>query len=186
MRAKRRLNTPTQQSKWGLCLLMKQTNHMSLYPQVEPNVPYMAAKLNFRHMMKIQLHAREAEAAAPEESAPIHVPGASPPIPAPTPPPAREATQENIDAALQAWNGDADSKRRVQQHMTAHGREKDTAAWLRKEYGGDLPMFPVRLPGTGQYQHLPWTKVQRRAAQLVQKNLFLSNEEQAPDRKSVV
>ena len=127
---------------------------------------------------------REAETPAPEESAPIHVPGASPPIPAPDPAPAREATQEDIDAALQAWNGDADSKRRVQQHMTAHGREKDTAAWLRKEYGGDLPMFPVQLPGIGQYQHLPWTKVQRRAAQLVQKNLFLSNEEQVPEQES--
>ena len=58
-------------------------------------------------------NAREAETPAPEEAAPIHVPGASPPIPAPTPPPAREATHGEIDAALQAWNGDADSKRAI-------------------------------------------------------------------------
>ena len=62
------------------------------------------------------------------------------------PAPAREIAQEDIDAALQAWNGDTASKRRVQQYMTAHAREKDTAAWLRTEYGGELPLFPVQLP----------------------------------------
>ena len=120
----------------------------------------------------------ETEAPAPEEAAPVHVPGAAPPIPASAP--AQGTAQGDIDAALQAWNGDADSKRRVQQYMTDHAREKDTAAWLRTEYGGDLPMFPVQLPGAGQYQHLPWAKVQRRIAQLVQKDLFLSHEEQSP------
>ena len=123
---------------------------------------------------------REAETPAPEEAAPIHVPGASLPIPAPTPPPAREATHGEIDAALQSWNGDAGSKRAVASYMQDHAREKDTAAWLRTEYGGDLPAFPVKLPDTGQYQHLPWTKVQRRIAQLVQKDMFLSYEERTP------
>ena len=118
---------------------------------------------------------REAETPAPEEAAPVHVLGASPPIPAPAP--AREATQEDIDAALQAWNGEADSKRRVQQYMTAHAREKNTAAWLRTEYGGDLPAFPVKLPDTGQYQHLPWPKVQRRIAQLVKEDRFFTEAE---------
>ena len=125
-------------------------------------------------------NAREAEAAAPEESAPVHVPGASPLIPAPTPPPAREATHGEIDAALQAWNGDADSKRAVASYMKDHARDKDTAAWLRAEYGGELPAFPVKLPDTGQYQHLPWPKVQRRIAQLVQRDMFLSYAERTP------
>ncbi len=124
-------------------------------------------------------NAREAEAAAPEESAPVHVPGASPLIP-PTPPPAREATHGEIDAALQAWNGDADSKRAVASYMKDHARDKDTAAWLRAEYGGELPAFPVKLPDTGQYQHLPWPKVQRRIAQLVQRDMFLSYAERTP------
>ena len=114
---------------------------------------------------------------APAGPAPIHVPGASPPIPAPAP--AREIAQEDIDAALQAWNGDTASKRRVQQYMTAHAREKDTAAWLRTEYGGELPMFPVQLPGTEQYQHLPWPKVQRRIAQLVKEDRFFTETELA-------
>ena len=122
-------------------------------------------------------NAREAEVPTPAESAPIHVPGASPPIPAPAP--AREIAQEDIDAALQAWNGDTASKRRVQQYMTAHAREKDTAAWLRTEYGGELPMFPVQLPGTEQYQHLPWPKVQRRIAQLVKEDRFFTETELA-------
>ena len=117
------------------------------------------------------------EAPAPAGPAPIHVPGASPPIPAPAP--AREIAQEDIDAALQAWNGDTASKRRVQQYMTAHAREKDTAAWLRTEYGGELPMFPVQLPGTEQYQHLPWPKVQRRIAQLVKEDRFFTETELA-------
>ena len=125
-------------------------------------------------------NAREAEAAAPEESAPVHVPGASPLIPAPTPPPAREATHGEIDAALQAWNGDADSKRAVASYMKDHARDKDTAAWLRAEYGGELPAFPVKLPDTGQYQHLPWPKVHRRIAQLVQRDMFLSYAERTP------
>ena len=117
------------------------------------------------------------EAPAPAGPAPIHVPGASPPIPAPAP--AREIAQEDIDAALQAWNGDTASKRRVQQYMTAHAREKGTAAWLRTEYGGELPMFPVQLPGTEQYQHLPWPKVQRRIAQLVKEDRFFTETELA-------
>ena len=125
-------------------------------------------------------NAREAETPAPEEAAPIHVPGASPPIPAPTPPPAREATHGEIDAALQAWNGDADSKRAVASYMKDHARDKDTAAWLRAEYGGELPAFPVKLPDTGQYQRLPWPKVQRRIAQLVQRDMFLSYAERTP------
>ena len=118
---------------------------------------------------------REAEVPAPEESEPVHVPEALPPIPAPAP--ARKATQEDIDAALQAWNGDADSKRAVASYMTDHAREKDTAAWLCREYGGGLPAFPVKLPGVNQYQHLPWPKVQRRIAKLVKEDRFFAEAE---------
>ena len=127
------------------------------------------------------INARETEAPIPEQSAPVHVPGAVPPIPAPAP--ARDATQEDIDAALRNWNGDMDSRQRVQQYMTDHAREKDTAAWLRTEYGGDLPAFPVQFPGVNQ--DLPWPKVQRRIAQLVQKNQFLSQTDHAADAPAV-
>ena len=31
--------------------------------------------------------------------------------------------------------------------MKDHAREKDTAAWLRQEYGDALPAFPVTADG---------------------------------------
>ena len=65
-------------------------------------------------------HSESVPEQEPEVSAPIHVLGGAPPIPATVPP--REVTQADIDAALQEWNGDMDSKRRVQQYMTDHAR----------------------------------------------------------------
>ena len=87
----------------------------------------------------------------------------------------REITQADIDAALQEWNGDPDSKRRVQQYMTDHGREKGTAEWLRSEYGDDFPMFPVTAEGAAT--DLPWSKVQRRLALLVKEDRFFTEQE---------
>lgn len=128
-------------------------------------------------MNVVNTHETEIETPAPEQSAPTPAPEDVPSIPAPTP---REATQEEIDAALQNWNGDMDSKQRVQQYMRDHAREKDTAVWLRTEYGGDLSAFPVQLSGVNQHD-LPWPKVQRRIAQLVQKGQFLPQPDRAAD-----
>ena len=111
-------------------------------------------------------------APAPEAEPPIHVPGGTPPIPAP----ARGITQADIDAALQEWNGDMDSKRRVQQYMTDHARDRGTAEWLKNEYGDDLPAYPVN--GVGAATDLPWTKVQRHLARLVKEGRFFTEEEQ--------
>ena len=95
-----------------------------------------------------------------------------------TPEKPHELTQEDIDAAIQSWNGDMDSKRRVQTYMVEHAREKDTAAWLRNEFGGELDTFPVQLPGVDYYTHLTWPKLQRRIAQLVQQDRFFTEQEQ--------
>ena len=95
----------------------------------------------------------------------------------------REITQDDIDTALQEWNGDPDSKRRVRQYMTEHGREKDTADWLRSEYGDDLPAFPVTVEGAAI--DLPWPKVQRYLARLVKDNRFFT-EEAAPEKAPTV
>ena len=89
-----------------------------------------------------------------------------------------EPTQEDIDAAIQNWNGDMDSKRRVQTYMAEHARERDTAAWLRAEYGGELDAFPVQLPGVDNRTHLTWPKLQRRLAQLVREDHFFTEQEQ--------
>ncbi len=83
--------------------------------------------------------------------------------------------QAAIDAALLEWNGSYASKQVVADYMRTHAREKDTAAWLRKEYGDDLPAFPVPEAGTD----LPWPRVQRRIAQLIKEERFFTLEEKA-------
>ena len=103
----------------------------------------------------------------PETAAPASVGPATPPDP-----------QEAIDSALRQWNGDQESRRRVAAHMEAHARDKNTAAFLRAEYGGDLPAFP--LAGDGEAASLPWPKVQRRLARLMEQDDFYLQAEPAP------
>ena len=93
-------------------------------------------------------------------------------------PPRREITQSDIDEALQKWNGSIDSKRSVVRYMEAHSRERDTAAWLAREYGTD-PAQPLRIAVTGIDGEtvLPWAKVQRRIAQLIKADKFYTEEE---------
>jgi N12 class adenine-specific DNA methylase/adenine-specific DNA methylase len=90
----------------------------------------------------------------------------------------RPLSQDDIDAALQRWNGDIASKRRVQDYMTDHARDKDTAAWLSREYGGSdsKSLFIIRT-GSPEEMELPWAKVQRRIAQLVQEDRFFTEQE---------
>ena len=93
-------------------------------------------------------------------------------------PPRRELTQADIDEALQKWNGSIDSKHAVVRYMEAHSRERDTAAWLAREYGAD-PSQPLRITVTGVDGEtvLPWPKVQRRIAQLIKAEKFFTQEE---------
>ena len=90
----------------------------------------------------------------------------------------RPLSQDDIDEALCAWNGDMDSKRAVVRYMKEHGREKDTAAWLSKEYGGPehTNLFIVRA-GSPEEMELPWPKVQRRIAQLIKEDRFFTEAE---------
>ena len=85
----------------------------------------------------------------------------------------RPLSQDDIDDALRAWNGDMDSKRAVVRYMKDHARDKGTAAWLSKEYGGpeNKSLFIVRA-GSPETIELPWPKVQRRIAQLIQEDRF--------------
>ena len=87
----------------------------------------------------------------------------------------RPLSQEDIDDALRAWNGNMDSKRAVVRYMKDHARDRDTAAWLSHEYGGN-GTFTIR-PGSPESMELPWAKVQRRIAQLIQKDAFYTEEE---------
>ena len=116
----------------------------------------------------------------------VETPGPSAVSEPSAPSPAREITQADIDAALQEWNEDPDSKRRVQQYMADHGREKGTADWLRAEYGDDLPAFPVTVEGAAT--DLSWPKVQRRIAQLIKEERFFTKEtaaEKAPTVREI-
>ena len=94
----------------------------------------------------------------------------------------RPLSQDDIDDALRAWNGNADSKRAVIHYMEAHAREKDTAAWLAREFNGSdgKTLFAVR-PDSPEGTALPWPKVQRRIAQLIQENKFLTEQERQPE-----
>lgn len=116
------------------------------------------------------------------ESEPVSVTEASnePPIAAvEAPATKRELTQADIDAALQSWNGDIESKRAVVRYMADHARERDTAAWLSKEYGASDVSKPLHITVTGtdiDYE-MSWAKVQRRIAQLIKEDRFYTQEE---------
>ncbi len=90
----------------------------------------------------------------------------------------RPLSQDDIDDALRTWNGSIESKRAVVRYMEQHGREKDTAAWLSREYGGDenKNLFIVRA-GSPETIELPWSKVQRRIAQLIKEDKFYTEAE---------
>ena len=91
-------------------------------------------------------------------------------------PPLRIATEEDLTAAVQAWNGDMASKRRVLRYMQEHGRELGVDRWLREEYGGDLDAFPVHMTGLEQTE-LSWRDVQRRIVTLLKKDRFFTDQE---------
>ena len=113
-----------------------------------------------------------------DEAESVKTPSAfSMPKPAAQAEPVRRAlTQAEIDAVIQEWNGNIESKHAVVRHMRDHAREKDTAAWLRQEYGDDLPALPVTVDGAAG--DVPWPKVQRRIAQLIKEDRFYTEAEQ--------
>ena len=90
----------------------------------------------------------------------------------------RPLSQDDIDDALRAWNGNIESKHAVVRYMQQHGREKETAAWLAHEYGGKEGnnLFIVRA-GSPETAELTWPKVQRRLAQLIREDNFYTEAE---------
>lgn len=87
-----------------------------------------------------------------------------------------KVTQEDIDAALQSWNGKIESKQAVVRYMAQHGRERETAAWLAREYGLKDTSKPLQISvGNSEPVTLSWAKVQRRIAQLIREDKFFKN-----------
>ena len=91
----------------------------------------------------------------------------------------RPLSDDDIDKAIQDWNGKIESKHAVVRYMEQHGREKDTAAWLAQEYSGNdsKSLFVIRA-GSPEGIELPWPKVQRRIAQLIKEDRFYTEAEQ--------
>ena len=90
-----------------------------------------------------------------------------------------EITQADIDLVLQAWNGHLESKQNVVAYMQEHSRERNTAEWLKNEFGGNAPAFTV-IKGDLTLE-LTWAKVQRYVAKLIAEDAFLTETEPAFD-----
>ena len=92
----------------------------------------------------------------------------------------RPLSQDDIDDALRAWNGNIESKHAVVRYMQQHRREKETGAWLAHEYGGKEGnnLFIVRA-GSPETAELTWSKVQRRIAQLIREDKFFTEQEKS-------
>ena len=91
-----------------------------------------------------------------------------------------KVTQADIDAALQQWNGRIESKHAVVRYMKAHARDRDTAAWLAREYGLKDTSKPLQISvGNSEPVMLSWPKVQRRLAQLIREDKFFTEQEKS-------
>ena len=86
-----------------------------------------------------------------------------------------EITQDDIDAFIKNWNGNAESKRRVNEYMLQHGRERGAAAWLANEYGGEnTDVLNVTYDGLSSVE-LPWRTVQRTLIRMTAEERFLTD-----------
>ncbi len=80
---------------------------------------------------------------------------------------------------MQSWNGRIESKHAVVRYMKDHARDRDTAAWLAREYGLKDTSKPLQISvGNSEPVTLSWAKVQRRIAQLIQSDSFYTEQEQ--------
>ena len=91
----------------------------------------------------------------------------------------RPLSDNDIDRAIQDWNGEIESKHAVVRYMKDHARERDTAAWLAHEFDGGDGKTPFAIrPESPEGTALPWPKVQRRIAQLIKEDRFYTQVEQ--------
>ena len=91
----------------------------------------------------------------------------------------RPLSDNDIDKAIQDWNGKIESKHAVVRYMKDHARERDTAAWLAHEFDGGDGKTPFAIrPESPEGTALPWPKVQRRIAQLIKEDRFYTQVEQ--------
>ncbi len=88
-----------------------------------------------------------------------------------------EITQDDIDAFIKNWNSNVESKRRVNEYVLHHGRERGAAEWLANEFGGEnTDVLNVTYDGLSPVE-LPWTKVQRTLIRMIAEDTFLTDDE---------
>ena len=97
----------------------------------------------------------------------------------------RPLSDNDIDKAIQDWNGKIESKHAVVRYMKDHARERDTVAWLAHEFDGGDGKTPFAIrPESPEGTTLPWPKVQRRIAQLIKEDRFLTEQDRQSEPQS--
>ena len=91
----------------------------------------------------------------------------------------RPISQDDIDNAVREWNGNPESKRRVNEYITEHGRERTASAWLANEYGGGNSLV-VRAESP-ETMELSWTMVQKTLIKMVSEDRFLADSERTAE-----
>ena len=83
----------------------------------------------------------------------------------------RPLSDNDIDRAIQDWNGKIESKHAVVRYMKDHAREKDTAAWLAHEFDGGDGKTPFAIrPESPNGTVLPLPSSSRRTASTPKSN----------------
>ena len=99
--------------------------------------------------------------------------------------PLKTRSQNEIDDAFRIWNDNEDSKHAVVRYMADRARERDAAAWLAHKYDSSNGKGMLAFNAANSVKvELSWPKVQRRVAQLIQENHFLTEAEQLSVEKN--
>ena len=85
-------------------------------------------------------------------------------------------SQDEIDNALREWNEDVQSRRELTRFAQHHPAPEELAEWMQRQYGDDLPSFPVTTENGAT--DLSWRDAAKRVLQLVQENRFFIEEAQ--------
>ena len=95
----------------------------------------------------------------------------------------RPLSQDDIDNAIREWNGNPESKRRVNEYMLEHGRERTASAWLANEYGaGNSLVVRAESP---EAMELSWTMVQKALIKMVSEDRFITDSERTAEDKAL-
>lgn len=93
----------------------------------------------------------------------------------------REVNRGDIEAAIQEWNDSLQSKITVAHYFREGHSTEETAAFLKQEYGDDLPAFPVTMDGAAG--DIPWERVADIAREMVREDRFFTDDEREESQR---